>query len=115
MKIFYQNKIHILCAAIWYKELPLKKDDFPVGFCRPINCDTGIVFCGHRHHNCLYQKVALTGLADHESGKNIQGFLTDDNRFVDRKEALKIALKANQVDSTKLGNSLIGLFSEDLY
>jgi hypothetical protein len=105
----------ILCAAIWYKELPLVRDDFPEGFCRPLNCETGIVFCGHRHHNCLYQKVALTGLADHESGEHIQGFLTNKNRFVDRKEALKIALANNQVDPNHLGNSLIGLFSEDLY
>ena len=106
---------YILCAAIWYKELPLKRDDFPNGFCRPLNCDTGIVFSGRRHHNCLYQKVALTGLADHESGKNIQGFLTNKNRFVDRKEALQIALKAGQADPNNLGNSLIGLFSEDLF
>jgi hypothetical protein len=109
------KKEYILCAAIWYKELALKKDDFPVGFSRPVNCDKGIVFCGLRHHNCLYQKVALTGLTDYESGKNIQGFLTNENRFVDRKEALQIALNAKQVDESNLGNSLIGLFSEDLY
>jgi len=115
MKVLYAPIERIQCSAIWYKELPLKRDDFPEGFCRPKNCDRGIVFCGLRHHNCLYQKVALTGLADHESGEHIQGFLTNENRFVDRKEGLKIAIRARQVDETKLGNSLIGLFSEDLY
>jgi len=111
-----EDKIEkIICSAIWYKELPLVRDDFPEGFSRPKNCDRGIVFCGHRHHNCLYQKVALTGLADHQSGLNIQGFLTNKNRFVDRKEALEIAMDANQVNVNELGNSLIGLFSEDLY
>ncbi len=108
-------KEYIICSAIWYQELPLKRDDFPAGFCRPLNCETGIVFCGHRHHNCLYQKVALTGLADHESGKNIQGFLTSKNRFVNRKEALEIARRENQVIEKDFGNPLIGLFSEDLY
>jgi len=106
---------YILCASIWYMELSLKKDDFPERFCRPLNCYSGIVFSGQRHHNCLYQKVALTGLADHESGQNIQGFLTNKNRFVDRKEGLQIALKSGQADPEHLGNSLIGLFSEDLY
>lgn len=106
---------YILCAAIWYKEIPLKRDDFPGGFCRPLNCETGLVFSGLRHHNCLYQKAALTGLADHESGPNIQGFLTSKNRFVDRKEALEIALKTGQVDPKNLGNPRIGLFSEDIY
>lgn len=110
-----ENIERIVCSAIWYKELPLVKDDFPEGFSRPINCDSGIVFCGLRHHNCLYQKCSLTGLADHESGKNIQGFLTNRNRFVDRKEGLVIAIKANQVNVDNLGNPLIGLFSEDLY
>ena len=30
----------ILCAAIWYKDFPLVKDNInAVGFERPINCD----------------------------------------------------------------------------
>lgn len=111
-----EDKIErVQCSAIWYKELPLVRDDFPEGFCRPLNCNVGIVFCGLRHHNCLYQKVALTGLPDHKSGKNIQGFLTNKNRFVDRKEALEIARTANQINEDELGNPRIGLFSEDLY
>jgi len=37
----------ILCAAIWYKELPLVKPEVlkPRGF-SPYNVDKGIVFCG---------------------------------------------------------------------
>lgn len=106
---------YIICAANWYKDFPLIKDDFPIGFNRPKNCDRGIVFCGHRHHNCLYVMVAITGKAQHEMGEEIQGFLTNKNRFVDRKEALEIARNAGQVYEEKLGNPLIGLFSEDLY
>jgi len=105
----------IQCAANWYKEFTLVMDNFPQGFCRPINCDRGIVFCGLRHHNCLYAMVAITGKPQHLAGEEIQGFLTNTNRFVDRKEGLQIAIAANQVDENNLGNKLIGLFSEDLY
>ena len=105
----------IIFAAIWYKELPLLRPDVlePRGFA-PYNVDCGVVLCGWRHPNCLYQKVAITGLSDFQSGKNIQGFLTSKNRFVDRVEALQIALKENQVldiDDVR-GNQL---HSEDLY
>ena len=48
-------------------------------------------------------------------GKSIQGFLTSKDRFVNRKEALEIAIAAGQVNENELGNPLIGLFSEDLY
>lgn len=102
---------YILCAAIWYKDLPLKRPDVlePRGF-SPYNIDRGIVFCGWRHPNCLYQMVAITGLMQHEAGEEIQGFLTNTNRFVDRKEAGEIAFKAGQID--KESNCL---YSEDLY
>lgn len=101
----------ILCAAIWYKELPLIKPEVLLNRgVSPYNVDRGIVFCGWRHANCLYQKVSVTGLRDAESGENIQGFLTNKNRFVDREEAAKIAWTAGQ--TTK---ELKTLFSEDIY
>jgi hypothetical protein len=103
--------ITILCAAIWYKELPLLKPEVlePRGF-SPYNVNKGVVFCGWRHSNCIYQKVAVTGLRDSESGENVQGFLTSDNRFVDREEGAVIAFNAGQVKEQKKR-----LFSEDLY
>lgn len=102
---------YILCAAIWYKELPLKKPELlkPRGY-SPYNVDVGVVFCGWRHGNCIYQKGAITGLRDGESGENIQGFLTSKNRFVDRQEAAKIAFERGQISEKKKT-----LYSEDLY
>lgn len=45
--------------------------------------------------------------------KTIQGFITNKGRFVNRKEAFKIALDAGQIDeSAGVGGEL---FSEDLY
>jgi hypothetical protein len=103
----------IICAAVWYKEIELKKE-VPNWAYLPTNCDRGAVFAGHRHGQCIYTKCAITGLRDAESGENEQGFLTSKNRFVTREEALVIALEQKQVkDLTQIrGNRL---FSEDLY
>ena len=103
----------ILCAAVWYKEIELKKD-MPIVTYLHKNLDKGIVFCGLRHGQCIYSKCAITGLRDAESGENEQGFLTSKNRFVSREEGLQIALKQNQVIDLKEIRGDI-LFSEDLY
>lgn len=101
---------YIICAAIWYRTLPLVYEKFPGTHLRPVNCDRGIVFSAHRHLQCLYQMIALTGRMQHEAGEEIQGFLTNKNRFVDREEGAKIAFTAKQIDKP-----LRQLFSEDLY
>lgn len=100
------DREYILCAAVWFKDG--KKYEH-----QPINIDTGIVVCGQRHHNCLFTawslRKSLTALSE-ARGKNLQGFLTSKNRFVDRKEAGRIAFYANQIkEQTDC------LFSEDLY
>ena len=104
-------KEYILCAAIWYETLELK--DYEVlkfrGFA-PYNVDHGIVFCGWRHPNCMYQMVAITGLTDHEAGHGKQGFLTSHNRFVNRTEAGAIAFTAGQIQAPSSH-----LYSEDIY
>lgn len=98
---------YILCAAVWYK-------DFPLGEHQPKNIDKGIVLCGHRHGCIIQQHVVLMGKRQAEMGSYTQGFLTNKNRFVDRLEALKLALAANQVkDVNNIRKS--GLYSEDLY
>jgi hypothetical protein len=103
----------IICAAVWYKDLELKKE-MPECCYLPKNIQEGIVFCGYRHAQCIYTKVSITGLRDAESGENEQGFLTSHNRFVSREEALTIALKENQViDLSQVTGDR--LFSEDLY
>jgi len=109
------SKEYILCAAIHYKDLPLINNDIPSSLLRPVNCATGIVFCGFRHPHCLYQLVAITGIRSvkPEVGEYIQGFLTSRNRFVDRKEAAEIAIASGQIIKTEYENN--SLFSEDLY
>ena len=89
----------IICAAIKHK-------------------DTGKIYLGHRHNHCLEASNGeLSWKLNREEIskiKRIQGFITNKNRFVDRIEALTIALANNQVLDKKQirGNEL---YSEDLY
>ena len=100
---------YILCSAIWYKEIPLKRVMDGV---LPKNCDRGLVVTGHRHGQCMWTMSSLTGLrsVEEEVGEYIQGFLTNKNRFVDREEGAIIAFDAKQITEEKKT-----LFSEDLY
>lgn len=111
----YNNEI-ILCAAIWYKEIE------PRATHRPINTPGGVVLCGYRHGDIISQLMSLTGKKHHEMGESIQGFLTNKNRFVNRKEAAEIAYNAGQVNDrirwyemTDQDWKTRELFSEDLY
>lgn len=99
----------ILCAAIWYKEIPLKKE---IAGVLPKNCDRGLVVAGHRHGQCMWTMGSLTGLrsVQTEVGEYVQGFLTNINRFVARDEAAIIAFDAGQIAEKKET-----LYSEDLY
>ena len=96
----------IICSANWYKDLPT-----PIY--GPSNVDKGIVFCGQRHHFCMYAMIAMTGKRQCEVGEEVQGFLTNINRFVDRTEGAKIALAAGQITKLQFSNAL--LYSEDLF
>jgi hypothetical protein len=95
---------YILCAAIWF-------DDGEQYEHQPKNITTGLVFCGYRH-GCIFQQIGGTMGERKQLGiyEKEQGFLTNRNRFVDREEAAKIALQANQI-----AEPLLRLFSEDLY
>jgi len=96
----------IICAAIWFDD---GKDRYVH---QPKNINTGFVVCGHRHHNCFYTLAVIKGknAARMDYGKHTQGFLTDQNRFVDRKEAGELAFSSGQIN-----NPTSLLFSEHLY
>lgn len=103
---------YILCAAIWYKKIYMKKN---IPAVLPININKGLVVTGHRHGQCIWTVASLTGLrtvskGEKATGESEQGFLTNLNRFVDRIEAADIAFMAGQI---KKETSM--LFSEDLY
>jgi len=92
-------KEYILCAAINYN---------------------GTIVCGYRHGDCYNILMKLLNLetSDNLPGRECQGFLTSENRYVDRKEAWKIAKQNNQI---KYGEKVSDrgedseLISENLY
>lgn len=99
-KTQYDNE-YILCAAIHWND-GIKRIH------QPVNIETGIVFCGRRHHNILN---SIYQLIDRQmTGKETQGFITNLDRFVDREEAGLIAFRAKQTTVTTKT-----LYSEDLY
>lgn len=101
------KKEYILCAAIWF-------NDDKEYIHQPKNIKTGFVITGRRHHNCvstlqIMNKKVLDFVINGKR-KYIQGFITNLDRFVDRKEASIIAFNAGQIN--KINKQL---FSEDLY
>jgi len=77
------------------------------------------IYLGHRHHDfASMTKLRLITKAEESMRvlclvNNTQGFLTSNNRFVNRKEAFLIAKNANQIEESKHKKEL--LFSEYLY
>ena len=107
-------KEYILCAATWYKTL---ETNYTVLL--PTNITEGIVITGYRHGYIISLLKALTGIrsVEPDCGEYIQGFLTNTNRFVDRKEAYKIAYDNDQIigPNKNYKTNYVGLTSEDLY
>lgn len=97
----------ILCAAIWFNDG--KRYDN-----QPLNIDEGYVICGRRHHNCIYTNYCITGNRNADYAEIVQGFITTDDKFVDRADALLIARSAGQIlDEAEVRGK--HLYSEDLY
>ena len=103
----------IYSAAIWYKDILagdwVKESNSPDGL--------GVVIKGHRHADIIHTVYTLIGKCTCTNGwdcagESEQGFVTNKGRFVDRTEAMQIALAANQVISN---SSFDELYSEDLY
>lgn len=102
-----QNNEYILCSAIWF-------DDGKEYLYQPKNIKTGFVICGRRHHNCYATLSAIVKnddtIQNHLQYEKIQGFLTNKDQFVDRRDATVVAFLANQIEEMKYE-----LFSEDLW
>lgn len=77
-----------------------------------IQLPTGMIIEGHRHHDCLAQMHSIMNLSVYERRGHVQGFITSDGFFVNRREAMEIAIKSHQVSEKYKG---MELYSEDLY
>ena len=107
----------ILCAAIWYDNGDTRPH-------LPKNINSGIVVGGYRHPSCLsslasilypnWQTISIEDMVRIDClNKQVQGFITNKNRFVNRKEAAEIAIASGQVTQVEFPKT--GLHSEDLY
>lgn len=111
----------ILCAAIYVDtgkaEPPRRSYAYPA---------TGLVFAGWRHADCYTlleawaarltdaEKAEIEAVKDLQLHGRNQGFLTSTGRYVDRREAWRIAEAAKQVEPAETAERGI-LTSEDLY
>ena len=76
--------------------------------------EDGRIWIGERHHNCIHDIVKSGEATSVTRELFTQGFLTDQGDFVDRCEAHRIAVVANQIpDTTHTPEDV--LISEDLY
>lgn len=104
------EKEYILCAAIHY-------DDGMEYSHQPKNIKAGIVVAGRRHHNCITTIAMLTeGNYDKKlAAREAQGFITNTDRFVNRKEAYVIAKEAGQLLHNLHDDTNPILTSEDVW
>jgi hypothetical protein len=107
-------KEFIICSAVHVHSGTTHRD-------QPENITEGFVVCGRRHGDC-YQTIENLNpsfLDQTEAGD--QGFLTNSNRFVLRKEGLTIAQRAGQLlhpeyhAHKEVADTLYLLTSEDLF
>lgn len=100
------KKPYILCAAIHYKDGKKYEQ-------QPRDIFLGFVICGRRHHNCVATGTILGAKLCEQP--YTQGFLTSDDRFVDRTEAYAIARDRGQLLSKYRELFTTALLSEDIY
>lgn len=82
--------------------------------CAAVKASNGKYYRGHRHSECI-QAITARGLTVDKNSKLNQGFITSNNRFVDRYEGAKLQNEAGIV-SVRTGKQIDEiLFSEDLY
>jgi hypothetical protein len=89
---------------------------------KPKGCEYFQIMCGKRHCKVLEMMYKL-GI-EYEKKSVVQGFLTDDDQFVDRYDAARMAYHSGQLKSdTELWQKMkqtdeiyaYPLFSEDLW
>lgn len=91
-------KEYIICSAIHFDN----KADIEHPH-QPKNITSGFVLCGRRHHNC-FATASILGF--NRLGIQItQGFLTNEDRFLNREDAAKVAYYSGQIE--ELENSLM--------
>jgi len=89
--------------------------DKEIVICSAVIAKCGRIIRGHRHSDC-FNSMRSRGLENSMIQGN-QGFITSRNRYVDRKEGLRLQKEAGieSADSHRGNKYSSELFSEDLY
>lgn len=101
--IRFGGQEYLLCAAIYYQD----GKAYPH---QPKNITSGIVVCGRRHHNCYITLSSLLGDKYQVNLTHNQGFVTNKDRYLERKEAAQVAFECGQIK--EVGKTI---FSEELW
>ena len=83
--------------------------------CAAIKDRTGHIWRGHRHADAIATACMSGASLPHEKESEWQGFITSNNRFVNRYEGMACQLAAGILSVDKGGYRGDRLFSEDLY
>lgn len=98
----------IICSAVHYRDGVVRKQ-------QPVNIESGLVVCGRRHNNCFQTLEEIVGFDITLVKATDMGFLTSNNEFKTRKEAMIIATKENQIYHNVPYTQGDILTSEDLF
>ena len=82
--------------------------------CAAIKDTTGYIWRGHRHSDCISSAMEAGRKIPMERESEWQGFVTSENRFVNRYEGYELQIAAG-IKSVGGGYRDKRLFSEDLY
>ena len=83
--------------------------------CAAVKTECGKIVRGHRHGDCI-KAIHSRGLKVAKGSSTNQGFITSQNRFVDRIEAMNIHMESGGVSAQGIRlQKNQPLFSEDLY
>lgn len=83
--------------------------------CAAIRDYNGTIVCGARHFDTIMQSL-IEKLESFDLNSVEQGFIDQLGIFYNRKDALKIAIDAGQINTRRIKtNPIDELFSEDLY
>lgn len=114
-------KEFIICSAILIRDGKIHKE-------QPIGVDLGFVVTGRRHGDCYKTIANVCGVNDFNDTPFAlmttaadMGFITNTNKFLNRKQAMIVAYKANQLlmpqlhDHKTEDDPMFILTSEDLF
>lgn len=101
------GKEFVICSAVWFKNGKSYPD-------QPLNIQSGYVICGRRHNNCYASFSIMRGdIAMKKPFPDCyEGFLTSNDRFVNRFEGYEIAKSVGQILYENSNNFLT---SENLF